>query len=185
MPKEKKPKEKKVPARAFLSSKDILPLPNSGVPSSLRAMSPLPLTIEEAQRQSETRKPKVSPTFKALKIYDEIVPTMKRSPVRTYEGREKSRGVKTDPTHVITPSIMPPVLQLPSSTKEKERFAREGSKKKDEPYERTPVQEFKKGGKVKKTGLAKVHKGELVVPAHRVASVEKAVKKAGLKPLKK
>lgn len=48
-----------------------------------------------------------------------------------------------------------------------------------------PSMEYKKGGMVKKTGLALVHKGELVVPATRVKSVEKAVKKAGLKPLKK
>lgn len=45
--------------------------------------------------------------------------------------------------------------------------------------------EYKKGGIVKKTGLALVHKGELVVPAQRVKAVDKAVKKAGLKPLKK
>lgn len=44
---------------------------------------------------------------------------------------------------------------------------------------------YKKGGKVKKTGLALVHKGEMVIPASRVASVVKAVKKAGMKPLKK
>jgi len=46
------------------------------------------------------------------------------------------------------------------------------------------IPEFKKGGKVKKTGLAKVHKGELVIPANRVKAVKKAVKKAGMKPLK-
>lgn len=48
-----------------------------------------------------------------------------------------------------------------------------------------PPKEYKKGGKVKKTGLALVHKGEVVIPAHRVATVDKALKKAGLKPLKK
>jgi hypothetical protein len=47
------------------------------------------------------------------------------------------------------------------------------------------IPEFKKGGLVKKTQVAKVHKGELVIPANRVKAVEKAVKKAGLKPLKK
>jgi hypothetical protein len=49
----------------------------------------------------------------------------------------------------------------------------------------TEAGEFKKGGKVKKTGVAKLHKGEVVVPAHRVETVDKALKKAGLKPLKK
>jgi hypothetical protein len=47
-----------------------------------------------------------------------------------------------------------------------------------------PIPEFKNGGLVRVTGLAKVHKGELVVPATRVASVKKAVQKAGLKPLR-
>jgi hypothetical protein len=47
------------------------------------------------------------------------------------------------------------------------------------------IDEFKKGGKVKKTGLALVHKGEVVIPAHRVETVDKALKKAGLKPLRK
>lgn len=182
----------------FVPSSSIPQLPSGGVPAHLRPNAPLKpvIPVDEpqnyitkpiyvAEHMSMTRKTKTSPTFKALKIFDETAPTMTTSPVRTYEGREKAKGFKTDPTHIIPPSIMPPVLQLPSSTKEKERFAREGSKKKDEPYERTPVQEFKKGGKVKKTGMAKVHKGELVVAAHRVASVERAVKKAGLKPLKK
>lgn len=44
---------------------------------------------------------------------------------------------------------------------------------------------YKKGGLVAKTGMALVHKGEVVVPAARVASVDKALKKAGMKPLKK
>lgn len=48
-----------------------------------------------------------------------------------------------------------------------------------------PPREYKKGGLVQKTGLALVHKGEVVIPAHRVATVDKALKKAGLKPLKK
>jgi hypothetical protein len=47
-----------------------------------------------------------------------------------------------------------------------------------------PIAEFKNGGLVKKTGLAKVHKGEIVIPANRVESVKKAVKRAGLKALK-
>lgn len=47
-----------------------------------------------------------------------------------------------------------------------------------------PLPEYKKGGKVKKTGMAKVHKGEVVIPKARVEAVEKAVKKAGLKSIK-
>ena len=47
-----------------------------------------------------------------------------------------------------------------------------------------PLPEFKKGGKVKKTGLAKVHKGEIVIPANRVESVKKAMRVAKLAPLK-
>ena len=44
---------------------------------------------------------------------------------------------------------------------------------------------FKKGGKIPKSGLYKLHKGEVVVPAHRVKTVDKALKKYRLKPLKK
>ena len=36
---------------------------------------------------------------------------------------------------------------------------------------------FKKGGMVKKTGPALLHKGELVVPKHLVKNVSKTVKK--------
>jgi len=44
---------------------------------------------------------------------------------------------------------------------------------------------FKKGGKIPKAGLYKLHKGEVVVPAHRVKTVDKALKNSGRKPLKK
>ena len=44
---------------------------------------------------------------------------------------------------------------------------------------------LKKGGRVRKTGLYKLHAGEQVVPATRVKAVANAVKKAGLKPLQK
>jgi len=45
--------------------------------------------------------------------------------------------------------------------------------------------EYKKGGLVKKTTFAKVHKGEVVIPKSRVNTIEKAVKKAGLKSILK
>lgn len=44
---------------------------------------------------------------------------------------------------------------------------------------------MKKGGEVKKTGVYYVHKNEMVIPASRVKSVDKVLKKEGLKPLKK
>ena len=47
-----------------------------------------------------------------------------------------------------------------------------------------PLQVLKNGGKVKMTGLVIAHKGELVVPAARVATVKAAVKKAKIAPLK-
>lgn len=46
------------------------------------------------------------------------------------------------------------------------------------------VPQYKKGGKVKKTGLAVVHKGEKVVPKNKVAKVDKVVKSAGKKSKK-
>ena len=50
---------------------------------------------------------------------------------------------------------------------------------------KTKPEEFKQGGMIKKTGIVKVHAGELVIKKERVAAVMKAVKAAGLKPLKK
>ena len=40
-----------------------------------------------------------------------------------------------------------------------------------------------KGGKVPKSGVYKLHKGEVVVPASRVKTVQNALKNAGKKPL--
>ncbi len=45
--------------------------------------------------------------------------------------------------------------------------------------------QMKKGGLVKKTAVYKLHKGEVVVPASRVKSVDAALKKDKKKPLKK
>lgn len=47
------------------------------------------------------------------------------------------------------------------------------------------IPEYKTGGKIKKTGIAMLHKGEVVIPAKRVQTVDRALKNAGLKPLKK
>lgn len=44
---------------------------------------------------------------------------------------------------------------------------------------------FLKGGRVPRTGLYVVHKSEVVIPASRVKSVDKALKKQGMKPLRK
>ncbi len=44
----------------------------------------------------------------------------------------------------------------------------------------TPVQ-FKRGGKVRKTGIAKVHKNERVIPAGKVKRVEKMMRKAKMR----
>jgi len=44
---------------------------------------------------------------------------------------------------------------------------------------------MKMGGEVKKTGMYKLHKGEIVVPANRVSSVNKSLIKDNKKPLKK
>jgi hypothetical protein len=44
---------------------------------------------------------------------------------------------------------------------------------------------MKKGGLIKKTGVYTLHKGEVVVPAHRVKTVDKALKNDNKIPLKK
>lgn len=38
---------------------------------------------------------------------------------------------------------------------------------------------YKKGGRVKKTGLARLHRGELVIPRNKVKRVKKAMRKRG------
>lgn len=40
---------------------------------------------------------------------------------------------------------------------------------------------YKNGGRVKKTGLARLHRGELVIPRGKVKRVKKALRKAGRK----
>ena len=42
-----------------------------------------------------------------------------------------------------------------------------------------------KGGQIMKTGMYKLHKGEVVVMPSRVKTVDMALMKAGKKPLKK
>lgn len=154
---------------------------------------------------------KVSPTFKALKIMDETMGSMTTAPPKY--SPETNRGIlesiakdKVKRNELISQAVgmggsdrpkgtlpvprMPAALMLPRSTKPKEdtkTWATPSTKRvyKKKESDDMKIEEFKKGGLVKKTGIALVHKGEYVVPAHRVSSVEKAVKKAGLKPLKK
>ena len=40
---------------------------------------------------------------------------------------------------------------------------------------------YKRGGTVRKTGLARVHKGEVVIPRNKVKRVKRAMRKAGRK----
>lgn len=48
-----------------------------------------------------------------------------------------------------------------------------------------PPPAMKTGGLIKSTGVYKLHKGEVVVPANRVKSVDMSLKKDKKKPLKK
>ena len=43
-----------------------------------------------------------------------------------------------------------------------------------------PVQ-YKRGGRVRKTGIAKVHRGERVIPAGKRKKVERLMKRAGMR----
>jgi SLT domain-containing protein len=38
---------------------------------------------------------------------------------------------------------------------------------------------YKRGGKVKRTGLARLHKGEVVVPRNKVKKYRKAMRRSG------
>jgi len=79
-----------------------------------------------------------------------------------------------NPDKTRAPKV-PSVVKKFADAKEADKFINEG----------VPIPEYKTGGVVKRTGIIKAHKGEIVVPKARVASVVKAVKAAGLKPLKK
>jgi len=57
--------------------------------------------------------------------------------------------------------------------------------KKLKEYQEKKLPAYKEGGLIKQTGLVKAHAGELVIKKERVAAVVKAVRAAGLKPLKK
>jgi hypothetical protein len=41
------------------------------------------------------------------------------------------------------------------------------------------VPSYKRGGMVRKTGLARVHRGEIVVPRHRVKRAKRAMRRTG------
>jgi SLT domain-containing protein len=41
--------------------------------------------------------------------------------------------------------------------------------------------QYKRGGKVRKTGMAKVHKGERVIPAGKRKKVERLMKRSGMR----
>jgi hypothetical protein len=77
--------------------------------------------------------------------------------------------VRVHPSHIVRGSLyttaIPPPLPSPLTPPRPPRY--------------------KKGGKIPKSGLYKLHKGEVVVPAHRVKTVDKALKKSKRKPLKK
>lgn len=45
----------------------------------------------------------------------------------------------------------------------------------------TPPQQFKRGGKVRKTGRAILHAGERVIPAGKVRRVERLMKRAKMR----
>jgi len=84
-----------------------------------------------------------------------------------------------------TPSPPPAIIPLNPAIEALIRPPRGSLLAQNPPPPSTQPPEYKKGGKIRKTGFAKLHKGELVIPASRVTSVEKAVKMAGMKPLKK
>ncbi len=44
------------------------------------------------------------------------------------------------------------------------------------PLQKGPFNSYKKGGVVRKTGLARVHQGELVIPRAKVAMVRRAIR---------
>lgn len=151
------------------------------------------------------KRTKASPTFLIERLKDAPRPRMTQEQAEaTLLARKRkeiadrlSKRENSAPARLIAePISRVPSMMLPPSTGSsilpkqsrvvKEAWSEERKKKKSSsPDERTSIQEFKKGGLVKKTGVALVHRGELVIPANKVVSVDKALRKAGMKPLKK
>src|SRR6266705_155905 len=65
--------------------------------------------------------------------------------------------------------------------KANESFAKPAPEKQPPPAPKGKgkVPSYKKGGKIRKTGLALVHKGERMIPKGKVAKVEKMMRKRG------
>ncbi len=61
---------------------------------------------------------------------------------------------------------------------EKNKSPQPAKSEEKRPYE---VPSYKKGGRVKRTGLALLHKGEHVIPKNKVKKVSAALKKSGRK----
>lgn len=149
------------------------------------------VAISKEYKAVNPKEKKISPEFKK----QQLLQTVFEKPIPVAKTPMQMRGLygshRMDrPSIDIPPLLLPPTsagtsVAPPQSTLVK----KEKSKKKvlfnDTDDIKLDIPEFKKGGRVKKTGVAKVHKGEVVVPANRVASVDKALKKAGKKPLKK
>jgi len=102
---------------------------------------------------------------KARKIKDTAVETAKdigTTAKFAYEGARKA----TDPYN-------PVVMAL--KAKERERLLNEERRRADRELEKRLANpgSYKKGGKVKKTGMALVHKGEVVLTAKQAAKAKK------------
>lgn len=196
-------KSKVAPAPAQLQSGRKSVTPRSSLKGQQFATPPpkgyvsTPKSINTAAFEAEKRTTEPSPTFSSYKVDDIISAGIFQNisqgnpmlvPQQAYEirrerakrniqfeqgmgGSEKVISRPMESPALRRPVPEPALLQPPPFTLP--------------PSSGTPIKKFAKGGKVKETGLALVHKGEVIVPARRVQAVDKALKKAGQKPLKK
>lgn len=90
------------------------------------------------------------------------LPALTNTPV----PMSRSASVASMPTPLTRATSLPPLQHSPSMPNV------------------TAPPSYQKGGMIPRTGVYLLHKGEVVVPAHRVKTVKKAMRKAGMKPLK-
>lgn len=161
----------------------IVPTPGYGgslMNLPIRRKAPIPDYMKVRPKTPLSQK--ASPAIMPITTYTEASPSAlihrvaiskKQFKGTPYPATLKS-ATPTPPQHRTSPvsNLSPLTLEPATITLKKEASEPE-------------VLTLKKGGMVKKTTIARLHKGEVVVPANKVAKVDKALKKAGLKPLKK
>jgi outer membrane translocation and assembly module TamA len=135
---------------------------------------------QEYTLKRETQRHKTESSDKYLKSIGMPPPRKPSEAVRQQRSKMKQPIMMDEPDRHYTKDI---IYAYNMNFKNEDDKRRMLEKKTEDPSHQPP--QMKKGGEIKKTGLYQLHKGEIVIPANRVKSVEAALKKDKKKPLKK